>query len=162
MPDQFGNQNRMGVLGIGRNATPDQVQTERFSVPAAAAQAVKETWFVVDRTFTYLIRVLAGRESADQLGGPLRVAEVSAQVATIGILPLINLAAILSISIGLINLFPVPMLDGGHLLFYLIEAVRGRPLSDRAQDIGFRIGFVAMVALMIFATWNDIIHLSSL
>jgi regulator of sigma E protease len=106
--------------------------------------------------------VVVGREAADQLGGPLRVAEISGQVASIGLLPLINLAAILSISIGLINLFPVPMLDGGHLLFYLIEVVRGRPLSDRAQDIGFRIGFAAMLALMVFATWNDIIHLSSL
>jgi regulator of sigma E protease len=83
-------------------------------------------------------------------------------VATIGFAALINLAAILSISIGLINLFPVPMLDGGHLLFFAVEAIRGRPLSERAQDIGFRIGFVAVVMLMIFATWNDIIHLSSL
>ena len=77
-------------------------------------------------------------------------------------LRLLNLAAILSISIGLLNLFPVPMLDGGHLVFYGIEALRGRPLSDRAQEISFRIGFAAVVMLMLFATWNDIIHLSSL
>ena len=84
------------------------------------------------------------------------------QVATLGLVALINLTAVLSISIGLINLFPIPLLDGGHLVFYAVEAVRGRPLSDRAQDIGFRIGFAAIVMLMIFATWNDIIHLSSL
>ena len=96
--------------------------------------------------------------SAARSGSP----KVSAQVATIGFAALINLAAILSISIGLINLFPVPMLDGGHLLFFAVEAIRGRPLSERAQDIGFRIGFAAVVVLMIFATWNDIIHLSSL
>jgi regulator of sigma E protease len=160
--DQFGNVNRVGILGINRSPTADQVVTERYSVPSAFVRAVQETWFVVDRTFMYLYRVVGGRESADQLGGPLRVAEVSAQVASIGLLPLVNLAAILSISIGLLNLFPVPMLDGGHLLYYLIEAVRGRPLSDRAQDIGFRIGFAAILALMVFATWNDIIHLSSL
>ena len=106
--------------------------------------------------------VVVGRESADQLGGPIRVAEVSAQVATLGFVALINLAAILSISIGLINLFPMPMLDGGHLLFFGVEAVRGKPLSERAQEIGFRIGFAAVLTLMIFATWNDIIHLSSL
>jgi regulator of sigma E protease len=160
--DRFGNKQHVGVLGITRNATPSDVVTERFTVPQAAGAAVEETWFVVARTLSYLGGVVVGRESADQLGGPIRVAEVSAQVATIGFVALVNLAAILSISIGLINLFPVPMLDGGHLFFFALEAIRGRPLSDRAQDIGFRIGFVAVVMLMIFATWNDIIHLSSL
>jgi regulator of sigma E protease len=87
---------------------------------------------------------------------------VSAQVATIGFAALVNLAAILSISIGLINLFTIPMLDGGHLLYFLLEALRGKPLSERIQDIGLRIGLVAVLMLMIFATWNDIIHLSSL
>lgn len=160
--DRFGNKQRVGILGISRNTTADNIITERYSVPEAALLAVEETWFVIDRTMSYLGAVIVGRESTDQLGGPIRVAEISAQVATIGLIALINLAAVLSISIGLINLFPIPMLDGGHLLFYAVEAVRGRPLSDRAQDIGFRIGFAAMVMLMIFATWNDIIHLSSL
>jgi regulator of sigma E protease len=160
--DGFGNQHTTGVLGLARNTKAGDIVTERYSLPEAALQAVEETWFVIARTGSYLAGVVAGRESADQLGGPIRVAEVSAQVATIGFAALINLAAILSISIGLINLFPVPMLDGGHLLFFAVEAIRGRPLSERAQDIGFRIGFVAVVMLMIFATWNDIIHLSSL
>ena len=160
--DPIGNKQRVGVLGITRTATAADIVVAHYTVPQAAGAAVKETWFVVKRTVTYLVGVAAGRESADQLGGPIRVAEVSAKVATIGVVALINLAAILSISVGLINLFPVPMLDGGHLLFFAFEAVRGKPLSDRAQDIGFRIGFVAVVALMIFATWNDIIHLSSL
>ena len=160
--DRFGNKQRIGVLGITRDPKASDVVTERYSVPGAAWLAVKETWFVVDRTVSYLVGVVAGRESADQLGGPIRVAEVSAQVATIGFVALINLAAILSISIGLINLFPIPMLDGGHLLYFLLEAVRGRPLSERVQDIGFRVGLAAVLVLMIFATWNDIIHLSSL
>jgi regulator of sigma E protease len=160
--DNFGNQHRIGVLGITRDTSGGNVFTEQFSVPEAVLLGVKETWYVTERTLTYLVDVVSGRESADQLGGPIRVAEISAQVATIGLVALINLAAILSISIGLINLFPIPMLDGGHLLFYAIEALRGRPLSERAQDIGFRIGFAAVVMLMIFATWNDIIHLSSL
>lgn len=154
--DNFGNKHKVGVLGIQRSPTGGETQVEHFSVPGAFQLALSETWFVVDRTVGYLVGVIAGRESADQLGGPIRVAEVSAQVATIGFVALINLAAILSISIGLINLFPVPMLDGGHLLFFAVEAIRGRPLSDRAQDIGFRIGFIAVVALMIFATSNDV------
>jgi regulator of sigma E protease len=160
--DSFGNKHRVGVLGIQRNIAATDRTVAKYPLPQAAGLAVSETWFVAERTISYLVGVVAGRESADQLGGPIRVAEVSAQVATIGFVALINLAAILSISIGLINLFPVPMLDGGHLLFFGLEALRGRPLSERAQDIGFRIGFVAVVMLMIFATWNDIIHLSSL
>ncbi len=160
--DRFGNQHRVGVLGLARDTTGAGVVVQRYSVPKAAVLAAQETWFVTARTVSYLGAVLAGRESADQLGGPIRVAEVSAQVATLGLVALINLAAILSISIGLINLFPIPMLDGGHLLFLGVEAARGRPLSERVQEIGFRIGFAAVLMLMIFATWNDIIHLSSL
>ncbi|CAN5241836.1 RIP metalloprotease RseP [soil metagenome] len=160
--DRFGNKQRMGVLGVSHDASGQDVVVERFSLPQAAVVATHETWFFAARTLSYLLAVVVGRESADQLGGPIRVASVSAQVATLGIVALINLAAILSISIGLINLFPVPMLDGGHLLFFAIEAIRGKPLSERVQDVGFGLGFAAVLALMIFATWNDIIHLSSL
>ena len=107
--------------------------------------------------------MFTGREAADQVGGPLRIAQISGQVATIGGLgALVQLAAVLSISIGLLNLFPVPLLDGGHLLFYTIEAVRGRPLSDRAQEMGFRIGLGLVLMLMVFATYNDILHLAAL
>jgi len=116
---------------------------------------------VVERTLAYIGGVFTGREAADQVGGPLRIAQISGQVATIGLAALIQLAAVLSISIGLLNLFPVPLLDGGHLLFYGIEAVRGRPLSERAQEVGFRIGFAIVVMLMIFATYNDILHIAA-
>jgi len=100
--------------------------------------------------------VVVGKESADQLGGPIRIAQVASQVATTGFMPILNLAAILSVSIGLLNLFPIPMLDGGHLLFYLFEVVRGRPLSDRAQEYGFRVGLALVLLLMIFAISNDL------
>ncbi len=160
--DQFGNKQQIGVLGVSRSTTGAGVALQHFTVPQAGWEATKETYFFTSRTLSYLFSVVVGRESADQLGGPIRVAAVSAEVATLGIVALINLAAILSISIGLINLFPIPMLDGGHLLFFGLEAVRGKPLSERVQDIGFRIGFAAVLMLMIFATWNDIIHLSSL
>jgi regulator of sigma E protease len=105
--------------------------------------------------------VIAGREAANQLGGPIRIAQMSGQVASFGFVPLIQLAAVLSVSIGLLNLFPIPLLDGGHLLFYLIEGIRGRPLSERAQEVGFRIGLAIVLMLMIFATFNDIVHLAT-
>jgi regulator of sigma E protease len=153
--DNFGNVHRVGVLGItGAREPPKPVD------PITAVKlGAEETWFVVERTMSYLKNVIVGRESADQLGGPLRIAQISGQVATAGMVALIHLAAVLSVSIGLLNLFPIPLLDGGHLLFYLIEAVRGRPLSDRAQEVGFRIGLALVLMLMIFATYNDINHL---
>ena len=117
---------------------------------------------MVDRTFNYLGKLVSGRESAQQLSGPIGIMRVSGEVASMGGFgPLVSLIAILSVSIGLINLFPIPLLDGGHLLFYAVEAVRGRPLSDRAQEIGFRIGLAIVVMLMLFATWNDIVHLGA-
>ncbi len=130
--------------------------------PATAVWlGVKETWFVVDRTMAYIGGIFVGREAADQLGGPIRIAQISGQVATIGIAALLHLTAVLSISIGLLNLFPVPLLDGGHLLFYAIEAIRGRPLSERAQELGFRVGLALVLMLMVFATYNDILHLAA-
>src|SRR5712664_2226684 len=152
--DAFGNAHRLGVLGITRATSPGDATTERVNPATALWLGVKEAWFVVDRTLAYIGGVFTGREAADQVGGPLRIAQISGQVATIGGLgALVQLAAVLSISIGLLNLFPVPLLDGGHLLFYNIEAVRGRPLSDRAQEMGFRIGLGLVLMLMVFATY---------
>lgn len=159
--DQFGNKIRLGQLGIKRSATADDWSLERHDPATAFVKAVEECVFVVTRTFGYLGEVIAGRESADQLGGPIRIAELSGQVAQLGILPLLSILAYVSISIGLINLFPIPILDGGHLLFYAIEAVRGKPLSESAQEIGFRIGLAFILMLMIFVTWNDLNHVWS-
>jgi regulator of sigma E protease len=159
--DPFGNAHRLGVMGITRATAPGDVVTERVDPATAFWLGIKETWFVVDRTFAYIGGVFTGREAADQVGGPLRIAQISGQVATIGLAALIHLAAVLSISIGLLNLFPVPLLDGGHLLFYAVEAIRGRPLSNRAQEMGFRIGLGLVLMLMMFATYNDILHLAA-
>jgi regulator of sigma E protease len=160
--DPFGNLHRIGVLGITRQTVAGDVLTERVDPATALWLGVKETWFVVDRTLSYIGGVFVGREAANQFGGPIGIARISGQVATTGGLPgLIQLAAILSISIGLLNLFPVPLLDGGHLLFYAVEAVRGRPLSERAQEVGFRIGLGLVLMLMVFATYNDILHLAA-
>ncbi len=159
--DNFGNVHRLGVLGISRSMSPDDVRTETLGPVAALSAGAQETWFVVDRTLSYIGGIFAGRESADQLGGPIRIAQVSGQVATAGFVALLHLTAVLSVSIGLLNLFPIPLLDGGHLLFYAVEAVRGRPLSERAQEMGFRIGLAIVLMLMIFATFNDILHLTT-
>ncbi|HEX4040173.1 MAG TPA: RIP metalloprotease RseP [Xanthobacteraceae bacterium] len=157
--DNFGNEHRMGILGITRSMAPADLKAQPVPPPQAIVMGVQETWFVIDRTLTYIGGVVVGRENADQLGGPIRIAQISGEVATIGFVALIHLAAVLSVSIGLLNLFPIPLLDGGHLLFYSIEAMRGRPLSERAQEVGFRIGLAIVVMLMIFATFNDIVHL---
>jgi regulator of sigma E protease len=161
MKDNFGNVHRIGILGISRSMAPEDLKFQPVSPPRAVLMGMQETWFVVDRTLTYIGGVVVGREAADQLGGPIRIAQISGQVASIGFAALIHLAAVLSVSIGLLNLFPIPLLDGGHLLFYMIEALRGRPLSERAQEVGFRIGLAIVVMLMIFATFNDIVHLAT-
>ena len=159
--DNFGNVHRIGILGITRSMAAEDLKFQPVSPPQAVVLGVQETWFVIDRTLSYIGGVVMGREAADQLGGPIRIAQMSGQVATIGFVALIHLAAVLSVSIGLINLFPIPLLDGGHLLFYLIETARGRPLSERAQELGFRIGLAIVLMLMIFATFNDIVHLAT-
>ncbi len=161
LKDNFGNKHRLGVLGISRSMAPGDIKTQKMGPVQAVAEGARETWFVVDRTLSYIGGVFTGREAADQLGGPIRIAQVSGEVASVGFVALIHLTAVLSISIGLLNLFPIPLLDGGHLLFYAIEAIRGRPLSERAQEVGFRIGLAIVVMLMIFATFNDILRLAT-
>ncbi len=154
--DRFGNKIRLGVIGIRRTMQAQDLEYQRHGVLKSIALGVRETHVVISRTLGYLKDVVMGRESADQLGGPIRIAEVSGQVASSGFIPLLNLTAILSVSIGLLNLFPIPLLDGGHLLFYLMEAIRRKPLSERTQEIGFRIGLSLVLMLMIYATFNDL------
>jgi regulator of sigma E protease len=157
--DNFGNTHRLGVLGITRASSPDDTANVPVDPLSALVLGVKETWFVVERTLSYIGGVFSGREAADQIGGPIRIAQISGQVSTIGLSALIHLTAVLSVSIGLLNLFPVPLLDGGHLLFYAVEAIRGRPLSERAMEMGFRVGLALVLMLMVFATYNDILHI---
>ena len=158
MKTQLGTQ-RIGVIGVRASPRPEDWKVQRFGLLESTKAGFVETWFVVTRTYDYIAKLVTGRESTDQLSGPIRIAQVSGVVASNGgLLGLVNLAAILSVSIGLMNLVPVPMLDGGHLLFYLYEALRGRPLSPRAQEIGFRLGLALVLMLMLFVTWNDIVH----
>jgi regulator of sigma E protease len=159
--DQFGGTQRVGLLGIKRHVQND-LTVQRYGVFESLGMGTKETWFFIENTMIVMYGIIVGDQGADQLGGPLRIAQVSGQVAAISIPALINLAGILSVGIGLINLFPIPMLDGGHLLYYGIEAVRGKPLSEKMQDLGFQIGLALVILLMLFVTWNDLVHLNVL
>jgi regulator of sigma E protease len=154
--DSFGNTHRLGMLGIQRTNAPGDVTSEPVGPATAVWLGVEKTWFIIDQTLSYIGNIFTGRASPDQIGGPIRIAQISGQVATLGLLPLIDLAGLLSVSIGLLNLFPVPLLDGGHLMFYLAEVVRGRPLSDRSQEYGFRVGLALVLMLMVFAFYNDV------
>ena len=118
-----------------------------------------QTYDIVEANFVGVGQMIRGKRGTEDLGGPIRIAKYSGQAAKSGLSGFVVFVAILSISLGLINLLPVPLLDGGHLLFYAIEAVRGRPLSERAQEWGMRIGLALVGALMVFVTWNDIVHL---
>ncbi|MBI1867002.1 MAG: RIP metalloprotease [Methylocystis sp.] len=154
---------KVGMLGLQASDDPADMREERYGLVNSVRLAFSETWMVVDRTFSYLGGLLAGREAADQLSGPIGIAQVSGQmakaIAKVGVWPLFNLIAIISTSIGLLNLMPVPMLDGGYLLFYGIEAVRGRALTERTQEYAFRVGLAMVCSLMVFSTYNDIARL---
>lgn len=146
-----------GILGIKRNpVAPDEATSTPVGPLAAIVLGAHETWDIIEKTFSYLGKIVTGREAADQLSGPLGIAQISGKIATLGFGPVLHLAGLLSVSIGLLNLFPIPLLDGGHLLFYAIEALRGRPLSERAQEMGFRVGFALVLMLMLFSTYNDV------
>lgn len=153
--DRLGNQIRVARLGIRGGG----IEFVRHGPVDAVWRAVSETYTQSVATLKALGQIIVGRRSSDELGGPIRIAQMSGEVAQGGLSYLAAFMAILSINLGLINLFPVPLLDGGHLLFYFFEALRGRPLDQRAQEYGFRVGMVLVFSLMIFATWNDLVHL---
>jgi regulator of sigma E protease len=142
---------------VAVKGAPKSFNLVTYGPVEAVSKGASQIQFIVVKTLDFIGRLLTGRGDVQQLSGPIGIAQVSGQVFVFfGVVALINLAAVLSVSIGLLNLFPIPMLDGGHLLYYGIEAVRGRPLGERAQELGFRIGFALVVGLMLFATWNDI------
>lgn len=154
--DRIGGTITRGLIGIRRSPSgPEDYVHHRAGPLEAVMLGVKETEFIITSTLSYLADVVIMRQPPDQLGGIIRIADVSGKVAGVGPEAFIHLIAVLSISVGLINLFPIPLLDGGHLLFYAIEAVRGKPLSDSTQETGFKIGFALVLSLMVFATWND-------
>ncbi len=159
--DQLGNKVKIGLLGISRSTSPADIRHERHGFLSALSLGISETYFWMKQPIIFVRELIAGRADANQLGGPIGIAQLSGQVASSGFGELIRLTAIISVSIGLLNLFPIPILDGGHLLYYGIEAILGRPLSQTAQEIGFKIGLAFLLMLMVLATWNDLSRLSS-
>jgi regulator of sigma E protease len=157
--DMLGNMSNQMVIGV-RPARNAAVTTEYYGPVGAFSAACAETWDIARTTVLGIAKMLGGHASADQLRGPVGIADMTRQVAGFGFLALLNLVAILSVSIGLANLFPIPLLDGGHLLYYGCEAVLGRPLGERAQDVGFRLGLVLVLGLMLLTTWNDLVRLN--
>ena len=157
-PDGLGGTQRTGMLGITGGGPGSEYIFRNFGVGEAMLEAVEETGAIIEGTLKYIGRIFVGRESADQLSGPIGIIKISGDVADRGGgLSLAQLAAILSVSIGLLNLFPIPMLDGGHLIFYAYEAVARRPLAAKTQEIAFRFGFAVIILLFMFVTFNDIV-----
>lgn len=154
--DTFGNKMEVGRIGVATSNDSGNFRVREYGPLEAVGEGVAQSWYIVTRTVDYIGNIITGREKADQLGGPIRVAKYSKDMSTLGIGALIQLAAVLSVSIGLLNLMPVPMLDGGHLVFYAIEAIRGRPPGALAQEWAYRFGLTLVLALMLFATWNDV------
>jgi regulator of sigma E protease len=152
-----GGQEKIGLLGV--EFDPNQIEFERQGPASALWVGVQRTYYVSVNILSYVGDMLSGNRSTDDLGGPLRIAQVSGQMAQQGVGDLILLMAMLSVNLGLINLFPIPMLDGGHLAFYAVEAVLGRPLGPKAQEYGFRFGLILVMMLVVFVTWNDLVHL---
>jgi regulator of sigma E protease len=154
---------KIGMLGLQASDNPADAREERYGPLESVVLGAEETWTIVSRTSVYLGGLLTGRENADQLSGPIGIAQISGQMAKavgkVGVSPLVNLIAILSVSIGFLNLMPVPLLDGGHLMFFAIEAARGKALPERAQEYAFRLGLAMVCTLMIFSTYNDIARL---
>jgi regulator of sigma E protease len=153
--DQLGYIENIPTLGV-RSSPTVKPKLVRYGPITAFGESVQQTWGVVTGTMKGLGQIVTGRADASQLRGPLGTAGLAKRVAGMGLLALIELAAFMSVSIGLVNLFPIPVLDGGHLLYYGCEAVLGRPLGERAQEVGFRFGLVLVLGLLLFATWNDL------
>ena len=154
--DNLGNKINNRMIGIKLGAYNNEVNHVKLGPSKAIYYAVNEVYYVTTSSLKYLGSMIVGNGDSSQLGGPIRIAKISGQVAEFGILPFINLMAYISISLGLINLFPIPMLDGGHLMFYGIEKILGRPLSQKTQEGFFRIGMFLLLSLMFFTTFNDL------
>ncbi len=160
LPDGLGGKVKVGFVGV-QHTIGGKLRYRRQGPVEALAYGTKQTWAIITGTMGYLKRMVVGRADTSQMAGPIRIAQFTARAAELSLALLINLAAVLSVSIGFVNLLPIPMLDGGHLLFYAIEAMRGKPLGEKAQEIGFKLGMALVLALMLATTFNDILHLFS-
>ena len=154
--DSLGNKVNKKIIGIKISPLNNEFNRERLGPATALFYAVKETWFVTQASLDFVISMFKGKGDTTQLGGPIKIAKITGQVAQHGIIAFLSIMAYISISLGFINLFPIPMLDGGHLMFYALEKILGRPLKQRTQEGFFRIGLFLLISLMFFTTFNDL------
>ena len=154
--DALGNKINKKIIGIKIAPPNNEFNRERLGPATALLYAVKETWFVTKASLDFVISMFKGKGDTTQLGGPIKIAKITGQVAQHGLIAFLSIMAYISISLGFINLFPIPMLDGGHLMFYAFEKILGRPLTQRTQEGFFRIGLFLLISLMFFTTFNDL------
>ena len=154
--DNLGNKLNKRIVGIKLGAYNNEINHVKLGPAQAIYHAAHEVYFVGISSLKYIGAMIFGKADTSQLGGPIRIAKISGQVAEFGVLAFISMMAYISISLGLVNLFPIPMLDGGHLMFYAFEKVLGRPLSQKTQEGFFRIGIFLLISLMFFTTFNDL------
>ncbi len=154
--DSLGNNVKKKIIGIKISPLSNEFNKKRLGPATAIFYAVKETWFVTKTSLEYIFSLFKGKADTSQLGGPIKIAKITGQVSKYGLVAFLSIMAYISISLGLINLFPIPMLDGGHLMFYAFEKVLGRPLKQKTQEGFFRIGLLLLFSLMFFTTVNDL------
>jgi regulator of sigma E protease len=154
--DALGNKIKVGVIGVVNSPELGQPRVIAYSVPGAIVEAVRQTIYSLERTWNFLRRFAVGREDKCQLGGPVKIADMAGKAAKLGFEWLVQLVAALSLGIGFLNLLPIPPLDGGHLVFYAVEAAIGHPVSERAMEMVYRVGFLMVLGFMGFVFWNDL------
>ena len=154
--DTLGNTINKKIIGIKISPLNNKFNRERLGPATALIYAIKETWFVIRASLDFVVSMFKGKGDTTQLGGPIKIAKITGQVAQHGFIAFLSIMAYISISLGFINLFPIPMLDGGHLMFYAFEKILGRPLTQKTQEGFFRIGLFLLIFLMLFTTVNDL------
>ena len=154
--DSLGNTVNKKIIGIKISPPNNEFTRERLGPATALFYAVKETWFVTKVSLDFIVSMFKGKGDSTQLGGPIKIAKITGQVAQHGLIAFLSIMAYISISLGFINLFPIPLLDGGHLMFYAFEKILGRPLTQKTQEGFFRIGLFLLISLMFFTTFNDL------
>ena len=154
--DTLGNTVNKKIIGIKISPLNDEINRQRLGPVSALFYAVKETWFVTNASLDFVVSLFKGKGDTTQLGGPIKIAKITGQVAKHGAVAFLSIMAYISISLGFINLFPIPMLDGGHLMFYAVEKILGKPLTQKTQEGLFRIGLFLLLSLMFFTTFQDL------
>ena len=157
--DRFGNEYSSARIGVIGSQNPEYVELRKYGFISSLFRGTKETYNLSAKILNYLGNLIVGRESIDQMGGPIKIIQISGEISNYGIIPLLALIAAISVNLGIINLLPIPVLDGGHLLYYSFEVLRGKPLSQKTQEVGMQIGMSLLIALMIFVTFLDISRL---